>query len=306
MASRKISVAIKVWIWHHYSMVRDRVSDFLQIKRRMIKSRLLYREERRLLFIACFPKSGSTYLMRLLCEITGFPRAILVQYMGPNEQDFLKTALEQWRFRDGVVQQHMKATHYNLALLKQYGIRPVILVRNIYDVIISLCDHIDNGGPSMPTGYVHRGFFELTQEEKWMFLIRAHLPWYFSFLLSWHEAEGVVSVHWLTYEELFSEQEKVVSQLLQYWDVPVSSERIAKGISSAENQFTRFNQGIAGRGSKLPDAHRQAINEIADACRLPTELRNRIGLNAIYATQRLSVEQNTRKRQHGQICTEYA
>ncbi|MEX0936999.1 MAG: sulfotransferase domain-containing protein [Pirellulales bacterium] len=231
-----------------------------------------------MLMIACFPKSGSTYLMRLLCEITGFKRAILVPYRGPNEQDLSKILLDEHRWRDGVCQQHLKATYYNLELLRKHNIRVVVLLRNIYDVVVSLCDHIDNGGPLMPTGYTPEQFSQWPQERKWMFLIRVHIPWYFSFLMSWHEGQHQVPVHWLTYEELFEDQQDTVRQLLGFWDVPRTSEEIAHGLEAVQSQFTRFNQGVAGRGSVLPVEHKRAIAELADLCDVAPELRRRVGL----------------------------
>jgi hypothetical protein len=47
------------------------------------------------IFIACFPKSGSSYLTALLSEITGFTSRAIVAAYGHNEQDVSKIELEQ-------------------------------------------------------------------------------------------------------------------------------------------------------------------------------------------------------------------
>ena len=86
---------------------------------------LLPRSDR--LLVACFPKSGSTYLTKLLHAATGFPLRDLVVAFGDHEQDICERKLRRLR-RQAVIQQHVKATHHNLALIKQHGIRPIVLV----------------------------------------------------------------------------------------------------------------------------------------------------------------------------------
>lgn len=252
--------------------------DLLRITRRMLFYRHLGIDERRLLFIACFPKSGSTYLMRLLCDVTGFPRVILVQFMGPNEQDLYERKLDRFRYRDGVCQQHLKGTLYNIKLVKKHRIRIVVLVRNIFDTVLSLCDHFDSKESDQPTGYTPRQFYQMSEEEKWTFLIRVHIPWYFNFLMSWYEVKEDVPVFWISYEELFENQVGVVSELLQFWNMPVDEQKILQGIESVKTSYTRFNKGIHGRGEKLSEQQKNAIRELADVCKLDPSLRKKIGL----------------------------
>ena len=102
------------------------------------------------IFVACFPKSGSTYVTTLLSELTGFPIVPAVQFFGQNEQDLFEPALQPFRGRSTVTQQHVKGTNNNLRLMKEYGIRPVVLVRDIFDVLLSLHDHFEREGIHTP------------------------------------------------------------------------------------------------------------------------------------------------------------
>ncbi len=48
-----------------------------------------------------------------------------------------------------VVQQHVKGTQDNVRLMKEYAIRPIVNVRNIFDVILSLQDHWERERPGV-------------------------------------------------------------------------------------------------------------------------------------------------------------
>src|SRR5438552_7435823 len=89
------------------------------------------------LLIACFPKSGSTYLAKTLSAITGLPTRHACATFGNNDQDICERKLRGLS-RRSVIQQHVKGTNNNVALMKHYGVRPIVLVRDIYDTIISL------------------------------------------------------------------------------------------------------------------------------------------------------------------------
>ena len=48
----------------------------------------LWNWNRRHILIACFPKSGSTYLSKVLQELTGYPEWYAAEPGDQNEQDF--------------------------------------------------------------------------------------------------------------------------------------------------------------------------------------------------------------------------
>ena len=235
------------------------------LKRNVKQFRRTIRPDRHVhIFVACFQKSGSTYLTELLSEITGFPSRALVAAYGHNDQDVHEYALEEVEGRSSVTQQHAKGTANNVDLLKKFGIRPVVLVRDIFDVTISLYDHIERGRDRVPTGFVHREYRNLTRDEKLLYLVRVHLPWYFNFFVSWREASGALDTLWLTYEGLFADQVATVSRVLEFYGLSTDRATIEAAIrSTAGAKRTRFNVGVAGRGRDLPALHRQAVLDLA-------------------------------------------
>lgn len=215
------------------------------------------------IFVACFPKSGSTYLTTLMRELTGFPFNVPVQFTGPNEQDILETKFALMCEGNSVTQQHVKATRYNLSILKKHGVKPVVLVRNIYDTLVSWRDHIEQRTAGVPTGYVHKEYFTMTEEERFRYLIRVHLPWHFSFFVSWREAGPNMPVLWITYEQLFSDQVATVKRIIEYYGLTYSDDQIMAAIGRMSGKDTRLNVGKSGRGQALSEANQAAIEDLA-------------------------------------------
>jgi hypothetical protein len=230
------------------------------------------------LLVACFPKSGSTFLSRALSLATGFPMRPLSVMFQHNEQDICQHKLRRLRQRS-VVHQHVKGTFNNVWLLNQYQVKPVILVRNIFDTVISLNDHLRLEDHRIPTGYVHREFWNLDFDAAIHFLIRNHLPWYFSFLISWREAASQITCFRLTYRRLFSDVPAILHEVLDFYKISTVRGHVERVASEMKSVDTRFNKGVRGRGEQLLTAeHKQAIWQLADSWQVGPDVLAEIGL----------------------------
>src|SRR5262249_44452981 len=85
------------------------------------------------IFIACVPKSASTFLKNLLVNVTGYRDLFTVYAAGQNEHEVYLPTLRESAHLDTVTQQHCRASDANIHLMQAFGIRPVVLVRNIFD-----------------------------------------------------------------------------------------------------------------------------------------------------------------------------
>jgi hypothetical protein len=229
--------------------------------------------------IACFQKSGSTYLVNIVNIITGFRLVKLVDKYGNNEQDLYQNQLRSKNPIDYICQQHVKGTENNIRLIKKYGIYPVVHVRNIQDVVFSLRDHFEREDHKTPTGYVHREYFDMSDEDKLMYLIRIHLPWYLNFYISWLEASKTVSCLWTSYEELFIDQVGTISKILSFFSFPYTEIQIVNAIQIVKERNTRLNIGKTGRGFNLPEPHKEEIEKLANVWKIDRSLWKNIGLN---------------------------
>jgi SAM-dependent methyltransferase len=162
--------------------------------------------------------------------------------------------------------------------MKEYKLRPVVLVRNIFDVVRSLQDHFVREDTLTPVGYVHHEYQSMSHEEQLWFLINLHLPWYFHFLVSWQEAANTLDVQWLTYEQFFADPVAYTHRLLQFYGLQASNEEIRRAIANTAQQNTRHNVGVAGRGKQLPDDHCHAILRLANAWHLAPERMSLVGI----------------------------
>ncbi len=234
------------------------------------------------ILIACFPKSGSTYLCKVLADLTGMQRTNFAHarihgwYV---EQDLYEPTLKAHRREPAIVHQHVKGTPPNLHLMKEYGIRPIILVRNLADTLLSLHDHLDREGPALPTGFVPRHYFEMDVESRLMYLIRMHLPWYFNFLVAWQDAMVDIPQRWLSYEQLFTDRVATVLDVCEYYGIEATREEVNASLVrlDADANATRKNVGKSGRGAALPASHLQAISELADCWQLAPDAFDLLG-----------------------------
>lgn len=235
------------------------------------------------LFLSTMPKSGGMYLAKALSRISGYPLHQIVPTHFLNEQDICPQQL-WWLMRPRMLWHHAKANEFNVRVMERYGIRPVVHVRNIYDVVLSINDftelpHIR--GNSGPQGHVHRQFQTMTAHERIDYLIHMQLPWYFSYLVSWREASERLDVLWTSYRELFSDQLATFRRILEFNKMNVSDEEITQALNSLSRKETNFNKGVAGRAEEvLTLEQRRAVQRQAEVWKLDPSAFEPLGITA--------------------------
>ena len=203
--------------------------------------------------LACQPKSGSTFLRNVLVEVTGFRDLYLCHHTELASQDLFYPVLLEYAVKPTVTHQHVRATRANVQLAEAFGIRPVVLVRNLYDVIVSLRDFFSDGavhGTLLDTDEWMRS----TPERQADLLIDLVVPWHLEFLAGWQRvaAEKRLPVMWMTYEEMVADKPAAVRNVLSFQGLGTTNERIEAALRKVESQpvRNRFNRGISGRGNK--------------------------------------------------------
>ena len=217
------------------------------------------------IFIACVPKSASTFLKNLLLNLTGYRDLFTVYAAGQTEHEIYLPTLREFADVNTVTQQHCRASDANIHLMQAFGIRPVVLVRNIFDSVMSLRDFYDKG--AFQTSYSRADWQALNEETKIDLLIENVIPWYFQFVASWDLAERQkrIEIHWLSYEELIADKASSILKLLEFYGLGASQRGVEQRIGEIEkrNRKNRFNKGIAGRGqSGLKDRQKEQIRRL--------------------------------------------
>ena len=233
---------------------RARLSDFT--------SEITTEQLGRHIFIACVPKTASTFLKNLLVSLTGYRDLFTVYAAGQTEHEIYLPTLREYAETDTVTQQHCRASDANIHLMQAFGIRPVVLVRNIFDSVMSLLDFYNKG--AFKTSYYRDDWLALDEEMKIDLLIENVIPWYFQFVASWDLAEKQkrLEIHWLTYEELIANKASTVLKVLEFYGLGAARRGVEERIREIESEErkNRFNKGIAGRGkSGLNDRQKEQI-----------------------------------------------
>ena len=231
------------------------------------------------LFIACVPKSASTFLKNLLVKVTGYRDMFAVYAAGQSEHEIYLPTLRELAHLDTVTQQHCRASDANVHLMQAFGIRPVVLVRNIFDSVMSLLDFYNKG--AFQTSYFRADWPVLDIETKIDLLIENVIPWYFQFVSSWDLAEKHkrLEVHWLSYEDLIADKLSSVLKVLEFYGLGTSRRGLEQRIGEIESEGRkiRFNKGITGRGqSGLNNRQQEQIRRLTKY--YPSTDFGRIGL----------------------------
>jgi hypothetical protein len=217
------------------------------------------------LFIACVPKSASTFLKNLLVNVTGYRDLFTVYAAGQSEHEIYMPTLRDSGHLDTVTQQHCRASDANVHLMQAFGIRPVVLVRNIFDSVMSLLDFYNKG--AFKTSYFRADWQVLDDETKVDLLIENVIPWYLQFVASWDLAEKQkrLEVLWLSYEELVADKPSSVLKVLEFYGLGAPRRGVEQRIREieAEERKIRFNKGVVGRGrSGLSTRQKEQIRRL--------------------------------------------
>jgi Sulfotransferase domain/Tetratricopeptide repeat len=217
-------------------------------------------------FIACMPKSGSTFLKMVLCALTGWPEAILTYAFLQNEEELYLPFLRKAARNDTVTQLHVRATVPNLQMMRAFKIRPIVLVRNLFDVVVSYADFFDTGA-KVNTFFAGR-WDGLSRARKLDLVIDNFVPWYNAFYASWSDVmkHEVLDCRLVRYADMIADKQGTLESLAAFYDLGKSADECAAAIERVDGRkdITRFNKGKAGRGAEeLSDAQRDRIRHLA-------------------------------------------
>lgn len=195
-----------------------------------------------IVLLACFPKSGSSYLADLIAAQPGFSAASFTPYYGRREQELEAGLISAWAGRNCVAQHHVRASEYTLQLIDRFQMTPLVLVRNLGDAMASLADHIAQEGPETPVAYFEERMGALSPEERLIAVTELAAPWYVNFFVSWWRARPDAIVR---YEDV-----------VLGGDLGPVEQRLGMPIVAPTEQGhspRRFNVGVAGRGAPAAD-----------------------------------------------------
>lgn len=209
----------------------------------------------RTILVACMPKSGSTFLSAVLGELLGYPRQRLCLSYTNEENVLFVGKMVTLSKTDKIAQEHCKASSLTLAQLQAFNVETVVLVRNIYDALVSMRDMAVTKGNGSVTAWFHQDLPNLDDETVLDAVIAKWAHWYVEFFVSWFRAtrDDQVKADIWRYEDIMADKTAAVRDMCQHLDISAPVERITQTIEALEGDRnrSRINVGISGRGLQV-------------------------------------------------------
>jgi len=223
------------------------------------------------ILLACMPKSGSTFLSTAIGNLAGFRNGSFIPAYDRREQELDDRYIRKWRFsghRAVIAQQHVRFSQPTQGLIKRFDMKTVVLIRDLFDVIVSIRDHFRHDVTTSPMAFFNERHRTLDDRQLEEAIARLEMPWYINFYMSWREANGVV---WVNYEDLARDPHASIEKILDSCGLSVCDTAVERAIEMARHGKTRFNRGITGRGGSLAPETRKIV---LDALKFYPEARN--------------------------------
>jgi hypothetical protein len=203
-------------------------------------------------WIAAPPKSGSTWLSKLVGASLGWQMMSLQPRGYPRREQEL-VATKKFRFSEShvfVPHHHTKASELTIEIVKNYNIRVILMTRDIYDMTLSLIDHLEQDGVNVPIGFIPISFKGLPFEQRARAVAKLLIPWYISFYASWAYAQHdhKLNVHIVSYESLHDNTLRTLASCITFAGEMRNVDVMNGAITRVKKEETRFNVGTVGRG----------------------------------------------------------
>ncbi len=234
-----------------------------------------------LVLITAFPKSGSTFLSSAIAALPGFGRATFADWAGTlpltspdglpsssrREQELSHRLIEGLTGRRLVAQHHTCASEYSLRVIDGFDITTLVLVRDIYDCMVSLAEHIATESPEIPWAYFNDSVRQRDLGYRIDAVVDLVAAWYLKFYVSWMSTRPANVFH---YENIVLGGAGGVSDLLDRSGLVArepetfAADNVEQVVAQARGPDNRFNVGISGRGAHLlTPTNRASIERMA-------------------------------------------
>jgi hypothetical protein len=204
------------------------------------------------ILIACMPKSGSSWLRTMINSFDFIDTEYLAPLHDRREQELDFLILNRERPNFFVAQHHVRANGSTDYAVENFNIATVVLLRNLFDNLVSARDHFADRRPISPQFYMDGRFKTWDRERQMLFLADFYAPWIVNFIATWWHSK--INTFWLTYDILKDDTETAVRCVLDHAGFNVSSDGLRAAVHSAnEEQKTKtlFNVGTSGRGETV-------------------------------------------------------
>ena len=215
--------------------------------------------KRRPILLLCFaPKAAGTFFRQVAIEaVNGGVFRVTHAQGGRDATPYLPAFVACYldaAARPVVVHIHMQALAANRNFLDAFGLKPVIMLRSLPDMLASYWDMLDTDPAARADGLnclIPSDFVSKSREAKADFMVDIVAPWYASYFATWKDYADAApeTVCVLRYDAFRAEPAATVHRALTHAGFAVSRETCdaaAEKVWSERDAF-RFNKGVGGR-----------------------------------------------------------
>jgi hypothetical protein len=146
-------------------------------------------------------------------------------------------------------------------LINETFLRPVVLVRNIFDIVPSLLDHHLREDTAYSMAYVPSDLPRWPRPNQELFVARMVMPWLFNFYRSWHDRQDKLVIR---YEAMIADPEGTIAAILGFANRQLDGEKITAAVAEQIDASPRKNCVTPGRGKDLMPETIALITSMAD------------------------------------------
>jgi len=209
--------------------------------------------------LAFAPKAAGTYLRSAAITAVGGQLVRTVHAQGGRDAQFYLPSFLLYYAgnhpaRPLVTHVHMQALPANRHFIATLGLKPVVMLRAIPDMLASYADMLD-ADPHSPDNWLnirlppeYAGWDGARRAD---FLIDMMAPWYMSYFATWMEfAAESHDVLVLAYDDFRADPAATLMRLLDHSGLPRGRAECQAALDAVwqDRAGNRFNQGVSGRG----------------------------------------------------------
>lgn len=196
------------------------------------------------LFIAGMPKSGTTWLEKMLSSYPGYQEVLMPEASFAELQagqghlfELPESCFERFRKALVLTKMHCHGAEGNVRILDQAKVPYVVLYRDPRDVSVSHYHYV----MSTPWHGDYEQLKNLSLEEGIRYFIDKRLPEFALWMRSWRDNRNPNASLMISYEDLLDDTEQALKDILQLFELEASDSEIRSMVE--QNSFKRMSEG---------------------------------------------------------------
>lgn len=192
-----------------------------------------------LIFVVGIPKSGSTWVKRMISHLTGYseimiPEAVIHSHLNyeSHSHPLPSNTFKRLAKVNAVLKMHIWASQHNIDIIKSDRRKVVVITRDLRDIAVSYIFYVQR------TSYHsdHRNFRGKSINESLDFFIQHRLEDYVIWVESWKQYAHEPWCKIYDYSDLLEDTNKVLSEIVAFYSIPANQQQIEKTV--AEHSFS--------------------------------------------------------------------